>query len=234
MSRKDDPDFMELIEKRVTLNEETGALHFDKIYAQMCFNITHKGKMVVVPYSHIVWLKKHKRWPIKGMHVDHIDDNPQNNRPDNLQELTEENSHKKRRGRMVYRTYGTGKYGYEIQVTYDRRDRRYYVTRHWSSGHGGGDLRGIKRSFGGYFSLKDAEHKVEIIIEEIKDRGIDYIPPTGGRNVPPKIHTLEEKIETRKIRSLRKLGKPYQVIAKEIGRSLTYVYNRCNNLLKET
>jgi hypothetical protein len=229
MSRKDDPDFIKLIEEHVKLNEETGGLEFTELYAQQCFNIGFKGKMIVVPYSHIVWLKKHKRWPIKGMHVDHVNDNPQDNRPTNLQELTEEESKKKRRGRMVYRSYGTGKYGYGMGIYNDKRDNRFYVSRSMSRGHGNGDLKTHSISLGGFDTREEAEAKIASYIKEIQENGLDHIPeamPNKGK----KRTTVWYNTAADKMKELRLQGHTIAQIAEITGFKEGVVYKRVRSL----
>lgn len=228
MSRKDDPDFIELLLKSVTVDKDTGILSFERVYAQQCLNIGWKGKMIVVPYSHVVWLVTHKRWPQPGFHVDHINDNPQDNTPINLQELTEEDSQKKRRGRMVYRSYGTGKYGYGINISFDKRDGRYYVSRNLSRGHGDGDLKSIRRSLGGFDSLDQAESKVKEYIVEIEEKGLAHLPNAPGKK-GRKISAALAKA-TQKIRYLRLKGRSIKEIAAITGFSMASVYSRVRDL----
>src|SRR5882672_5515167 len=205
MARKDDSDFIKLIKEHVTLDPDTGLLSFNNLYAQMSFTITFKGKKIVITYAHIVWLLSRGVWPIKGYHVDHINDNPQDNRPNNLQELTEDDSHKKRRGRLVYRTYGTGKYGYGMYIHHDKRDNRYYITRHLSRGHGEGDLKAIRQGLGGFDTLEQAEIKVTEYIEEIK-------------------------VQTNELRRLRQEGKTIQQINEITGITSISIYNRVKDI----
>jgi hypothetical protein len=180
MSRKNDPEFQALIEKCVKLDVNAGLLSFEGLYASLAVNIRWKQHVLPIPYSHIVFLLANGRWPRHGYHLDHINNNPMDNRPINLDEVTEEDNHKKRRGRLVYRSYGTGKYGYGIIIHHDRRDDRYYITRHLSRGHGNGDLKAIRKSLGGFNTLEEAEAQVAIFIEQIKEHGLDYMPDSVG------------------------------------------------------
>lgn len=229
MSRKDDPDFIKLIKERVKLDPETGLLSFNKLYAQMSFTITFKGEKIVTTYAHLVWLLSRGAWPTKGTHVDHINDNPQDNRPENLQELTEEDSHKKRRGRMVYRTYGTGKYGYGMYLHHDKRDNRYYITRHLSRGHGEGDLKAIRQGLGGFDTLEEAETKIAEYIEQIKVQGLDWMPPPP-KDIKVKRRTIEIDAQTTELRRLRQEGYTIQQINEITGITHIAIYNRVKDL----
>jgi|SRR5882672_7829826 len=229
MARKDDSDFIKLIKEHVTLDPDTGLLSFNNLYAQMSFTITFKGKKIVITYAHIVWLLSRGVWPIKGYHVDHINDNPQDNRPNNLQELTEDDSHKKRRGRLVYRTYGTGKYGYGMYIHHDKRDNRYYITRHLSRGHGEGDLKAIRQGLGGFDTLEQAEIKVTEYIEEIKVQGLAWMPPPP-KDIQVKRRTIEIDAQTNELRRLRQEGKTIQQINEITGITSISIYNRVKDI----
>lgn len=228
MARKDHFEFIKLIKESVTVNPETGILDFhDKIYAQMSLNITFKGNALRIPYSHIVWLLTHDRWPKEGMHIDHINDNPQDNRPCNLQELTHEDSQKKRRGRKVYRSYGTGKYGYGINIHYDKRDNRFYISRHFSRGHGNGELKTRKIALGGFNTLEEAEAKVSSYINEIKEKGLDYVsdaPPKNEKQTTQKLNDMTEVF-----RDLRQQGHTLDEI-KEITGVKSGIYDRVKDI----
>lgn len=93
--------------------------------------IIYKKQVVVIPYSHFVWYIKYKRWPTKGLHVHHKDDDPLNNHPDNLEELSAKENHKKRRGKTNGR-YGSGKYGYGISIGYGKKTKHYVAKRQLS------------------------------------------------------------------------------------------------------
>src|ERR1700722_5625803 len=108
--------FMEALRQRATVDPETGNLRFDGMYASAQIAIAWNGSVIGVPWSHVVWFLTHDRWPADGMQIDHIDNEPMNNRPDNLTEITHAENQRKRRGRMVYRSYGTGKLGYGITL----------------------------------------------------------------------------------------------------------------------
>jgi hypothetical protein len=114
-----------------------------------------------------VWLLKHGRWPLEGYQIDHIDDDAMNNSPSNLKEVTHAENQKKRRGRIISRSYGTGKYGYGISVTQDRRDGRFYVVRSPSRGESK-SITTIKIALGGFLTLEDAEKRVRECIADIK------------------------------------------------------------------
>lgn len=228
MSRKNDPDFTKMVEEHIQLDAKTGQIKLNGLYANLCLNIGWKGQLVVVPYSHIVWLLTRKRWPKNGLHVDHINDNPLDNRPENLQELTEENSHKKRRGRIVYRSYGTGKYGYGMYIHHDKRDDRFYVTRHLSRGHGDGDLRTIRKSLGGFDTLAEAETKVAECIEEIKKYGLDHVPAAAAKKDKRMTKLLDTV--TPRLRDLRLKGHTIQEIADLTGMASGSIYKRIRDI----
>lgn len=164
-ANKRDPELMAAILKAAKLDKKTGNLKFDGMYVSIHLDICWAGSTVSVPLSHVVWFLTHGRWPEPGMHLDHLDDDALNNRPDNLAEITHEANQKKRRGRIVGPHYGTGKYGYGLYVYADKRDGRFYVTRHMSRGHGNGDLKNVKVSLGGYGTLAEAESGVENYIK---------------------------------------------------------------------
>src|SRR6267142_6827730 len=157
MARRNDPEFMEFFKKHASV-DDTGHIEVTDCYANLGFNIAFKGCPVNVTYANAVWFLKNGRWPKPGHHIDHIDDDSMNNRPDNLQEITETENHKKRRGRKIYRSYGSGKYGYGFQLHHDKRDDRFYVTRNISRGETGGKSRRV--GYGGFDTLTAAEAKV--------------------------------------------------------------------------
>lgn len=132
------PEFMELVRKHMYLDKKTGELRLNDTYANLVVNVCWDGKALPVPYSHLVWFLTHGRWPKLGMVLDHINNNPLDNRIENLQEVTEEENHRKRRGRKIYRSYGSGKYGHGINIYRDKRSGRFYVRRYISRGLGGG------------------------------------------------------------------------------------------------
>lgn len=183
MSRKNDPEFTRALLEHFSLNEETGVLKFNGLYAQTCLNIGSRKGIVVVPYSHVVWLLKHGQWPRDGFVLDHINDDSSDNRPANLQEITQDENQKKRRGRKVSRYYGSGKYGHGINVTLDKRSGRYYIRRHLSRGHGSGNLKTPRWGLGGFNSLVEAERMVNIYIAEIEKFGPTFVPSVRRRRL---------------------------------------------------
>lgn len=220
---------MELLAKHASVDPITGVVSFNGLYGNLCVNIGFKNEIVVVPYSHIVWFLTHSNeWPQSGMHVDHINDNAFDNRPANLQELTEEDNQKKRRGRKIYRSYGTGKYGFGIGVTHDKRDDRYYVSRHLSRGHGNGELKTIRASLGGFDTQREAEQFVAKCVEEIKQQGLDYMPAALPQR--PKRMTTKLDRATHKLRRMRKAGRTIQEIAELTGFSAGSIYKRVRDI----
>src|SRR5258706_15640017 len=125
MFAKDNPEFMKALKEFATLDKATGNITFKGGYVVAHLNMQFSGRPVATPYSHVVWFLTYGRWPKKGYHLDHINDNPSDNRPENLQEITEAENHKKRRGKRIYRSYGKGKYGYGMYIGLDKRDNRY-------------------------------------------------------------------------------------------------------------
>src|SRR5215831_8943635 len=100
MARKHDPAFVKLLLEHVKVTKN-GKLTFHNLYVNLVVNIGWKGKIIVVPYSHLVWLLTFGRWPKEGFVLDHINDVPTDNRPINLQEVTETENQRKRRGRRI-------------------------------------------------------------------------------------------------------------------------------------
>lgn len=161
MVRRNDPEFMEFFKKHASV-DETGHISVQDCYANLGFNIAFKNCPVNITYANAVWFLTYGEWPKPGYHIDHIDDDSMNNRPDNLQEITEAENQAKRRGRKVYRSYGTGKYGYGMTIHHDKRDGRYYVGRNISRGKTGGKSRRL--TFGGFDTLIAAKAKVAALI----------------------------------------------------------------------
>jgi hypothetical protein len=228
ISRKFDPGFQDLLKKHASVDHNTGKLTFDGVYVKPVLNIGWKGKQIPVPYSHIVWLLVHGEWPKDGFQLDHINDDPLDNRPANLEEKTAVENQKKRRGRMVYRSYGKGKYGYGINVDHDKRDDRYYIRRHLSRGHGSGELKTIRKALGGFDTLQEAEAKVVEYIALIDKHGLDYVPPPPPKRQSKSSARLE--FMTRRIRRLRKEGKTIQELAKLTGFSESSIHNVTKDL----
>jgi hypothetical protein len=228
MSKKNDVEFMEVLNEHVGLNESTGNLSFTNLYASIYINIGWRGSVVSVPYSHVVWFKKHGRWPNEGLTIDHINNDPMDNRPVNLQELTIEENQKRRRGRIVYRTYGKGKYGYGMYIHADQRDGRFYITRTLSRGHGVGDLKTVKKSLGGFDTLEEAERKVVLFVEEIRANDLSHMPEYNGPN--QKKSSIKLMVETKRIRELRASGHTMQEIADITGFSLTTIFHKTKNM----
>lgn len=226
-ARKHDEDFKTLLRKALTMNEETGEIRLRGIYANLCMNFGWKGNLIVIPYSHVVWFAKYGDWPKDGMHIDHINDEALDNRPCNLQEITEEDNQKKRRGKRIYRSYGTGKYGYGLYLNHDKRDNRYYVTRHLSRGHGNGELKTIKKGLGGFNTLAEAEARIAEYIVEIKDKGLDYLPDVEKSM---RKDSIDLNAALPRIRSLRSKGYTIRKIVEITGFSHTSIYNRIRDI----
>lgn len=222
MGKKHDPDFMELLAKHGSLDEATGNIRFDGMYASVHIDISHKGSVVSVPHSHAVWFLKYRQWPKDGYQIDHVDNDPMNNAPDNLAEITHEKNQHKRRGRTVSRIYGTGKYGYGINLHSDKRDGRFYVTRCLSRGHGDGDLKNIRKSLGGYDSKDEAESAIQMFIVEIKREGEMFLPDVKKTE---KRQTVKIRQMTPHIRALRIKGLTLSAISESTGFSKITIYN---------
>lgn len=154
MIKRNDPEFMVFFKKHAKV-DENGWIKVIDCYANLGFNIGFKGCPVNITYANAVWFLTHGRWPKPGHHIDHIDDDSMNNRPDNLQEITEEANHFKRRGRKVYRSYGKGKYGHGFGILCDKRDGNYYVSRNISRGLTGGKSK--REGHGSFKTLAEAE-----------------------------------------------------------------------------
>lgn len=228
MQKKHDAEFMKMLAQYGKLDEATGNLRFEGLYASVHIDICWKGTVVSTPHSHIVWFLKHGRWPGPGMFIDHVNDDPMDNRPDNLQEITHTENQAKRRGRMVYRSYGSGKYGYGLHIYHDKRDDRYFVSRYMSRGHGKGDGKSVKKSLGGFDTLKEAEAAVKRYIVEIEANGLDHVPAYDGPR--EKRRSVEIMAQTQRIRRLRSKGHTFQEIADMTGFSMTTIYNKAKDV----
>jgi hypothetical protein len=221
-ARKHDPEFEKLLAECATVDKDTGLLTFRNLYASLHVNIGWGGNTLQIPYPHIVFFLTHGRWPKDGYHVGHIDDDPMNNRPLNLEETTQVENQKKRRGRLVYRSYGSGKYGYGMEIYSDKRDGRHYVRRNLSRGHGKGELKTIKKGLGGFDTLEEAEAQVAIFVEQIKEHGLDYMPEKVTNNLPLKTIMLRKL--TPRIRRWRIAGQTIQQIADRLDYSAATIY----------
>jgi hypothetical protein len=155
LGKRYNPEFEKFFREHCSLDEETGKITVRDAYAHIGFNIGWSGDLISVTYANAVWFLKHGEWPKAGHHIDHINDDALDNRPCNLQEITEAENQAKRRGRKVYRSYGKGKYGHGFGVYNDKRDNRFYVSRNISRGLTGGKSKLI--SMGGFASLAEAE-----------------------------------------------------------------------------
>ena len=226
--KKEDLEFQEVMRNCVTLDEQTGSIKVNGIYASCYINFGWKGSVVSIPVSHVVWFKKHDRWPQNGLNIDHVNDDPMDNHPDNLQELSMADNHKKRRGRAVYRSYGKGKYGYGISVCFDKRDGRYYVRRQLSRGHGDGDLKNIRKSIGGFNTLEAAETRVRELILEIEAKGDAFIPEAPEPQ--KRLRTSEIDSYLGMMIQRRQGGMAFQAIADEFGFPMISVYNRLKDI----
>jgi hypothetical protein len=164
---KRDPAFTRAVLDTMRLDPKTGSLRFEGMYVSAHLDIGWKGSVVSVPVSHVVWLAAHGRWPAEGLHLDHLDNDPLNNKLANLAEVTHTENQRRRRGRTVSHAYGTGKYGHGISVNMDKRDGRFYVSRQMSRGHGNGDLKNVRVSLGGFATLAAAESKVRRVIRRL-------------------------------------------------------------------
>lgn len=217
-ARKRDPEFQDFLRERLSVDETTGVLKFRDMYTSLCVNVGWKSQIIVIPYSHLSWFAKHGNWPQVGMQLDHINDDPTDNRPINLQEISEAENQKKRRGRLVYRSYGKGRYGHGINIYHDKRDNRFYVTRQLSRGHSEG--RTVKKSLGGFDFLPEAEAYVKKIYVEIDQSSPDHIP---GAN--PKKSKISVSVVNR-MKKLRERGLTLEAIATKTGFSVATVYNK--------
>lgn len=117
-------EFENYIRDNIVLDESNGQLHAYRISAAVSVTIQFNGKSVCVPYSYLVWFLKNKKWPNPTKQLDHIDDRPFNNKPSNLQEITQEENNAKRKGKNN-KLYGEGKYGYGIQIYLGNKDKIY-------------------------------------------------------------------------------------------------------------
>jgi HNH endonuclease len=227
MGKKDDPDFMALLTKHGSLDEATGDVRFEGMYASVLISIGWNGTVVTVPQSHVVWFLTRGRWPAEGMQIDHIDDDPMNNAPSNLAEVTHAENQFKRRGRIVSRAYGSGKYGYGLNLTQDNRDGRYYVTRFLSRGHHGVS-KTVRKGIGGFDTKAEAESAIAKCIAGIKEHGDNYVPEASKNEKKASIALM---VATKQMRMLRAHGLTYDKIASMLGFSTASVHMRTKDVI---
>lgn len=228
LPRRYDPEFEKFFLDHATVDAE-GKITVKDWYAHLGFNVTWKGSLISVTYANAVWFLTHGKWPREGYHIDHIDDDPLNNRPDNLQEITAIENQRKRRGRKVYRSYGRGKYGHGLYIYADKRDGRFYVSRNISRGHGEGDLQGVKIALGGYDTLEEAESVVADNVRRIEESGRpDYIPDPVDKK--DKRATTAMDVKLGEMRALRKQGLSIKAVADKFGFDSGAVYKRIRDI----
>lgn len=165
-TKRSNPEFEKFFKEHASVDPRTGKIQVKDCYAYLGFNMNWGSDLMSMTYANAVWFLTYGNWPQPGYNIDHINDDPLDNRPDNLQEITTIENHKKRRGRKIYRSYGKGKYGHGLYVHADKRDGRFYVSRNISRGLGNGDLRSMKESLGGYDTLVEAESRVARYIKD--------------------------------------------------------------------
>jgi hypothetical protein len=223
-AKKRNPQFEELLRKTSTV-DDAGNVKVKGMYASTFINFGFDGGIVSVPTSHVVWFLTRGRWPNEGLTLDHCDDDSMNNAPDNLQEMTMAQNHRKRRGRIVSRSYGSGKYGYGLYIYSDPRDGRHYVTRTLSRGMHSKECQTVKKTLGGFNSLKDAERRVRECIAGIEKYGIYWMPPEIGKSAPKFLNSVIEEMK-----AMREKGMSLQSIADHFDCSLTSVFNRVKDV----
>lgn len=147
-----------------TLNEETGEVFCNRVAAPLTVRIELDKKALTVPFSHFILFLKNKKWPTPGMEVDHIDDNPLNNKPNNLKEVTRKENNDKRRGKSN-RAYGRTLYGYGITVSWSKNKQLYRAVRHYSVADSYRIETGIKDDFIAYApSMVEMDVKIKSYI----------------------------------------------------------------------
>ncbi len=163
--KKHNEAFKEVLRKHARLKEDR-TIVFDGIYASLHVDVCWNNTVVTFPCSHLVFFLTHNRWPNAGMVLDHVNNNPFDNRLENLAEITEIENHKKKRNRTIYRSYGRGKYWHGVGVYLDKRDGRYYVAHQLSRGQHKKELGKVVISLGGFDTLDGAETRVRQYIAE--------------------------------------------------------------------
>lgn len=93
---KNSKEFNEYILENLSLDEITGLIKGKGLYYRVQVEISFNGKRTILALSHLIWYLKNKVWPKDNSHIDHKDENPLNNKPDNLQELLVEEHNKKK------------------------------------------------------------------------------------------------------------------------------------------
>lgn len=136
-------------------------------YAQLHITIREVGKgngVISSPVSHLVWFLTRGEWPKKGYVIDHIDDNPLNNSPGNLAEVTVKENQAKRKGKRT-RAYGRTKYGHGIFIWYDKKNKKYCVNRRFPVGEIREDKDHIM-----WIGWADSLEEAEVLINEYLEK----------------------------------------------------------------
>ena len=164
---KQTKEFQEYVKSVFDLTEDRLGFSYLKNsgYCSVYANIGFKGNTLSVPISHLIWLLKYGVWPKDRMHLDHIDDDPLNNKWNNLKEVTHKENQAKKIGKGN-RYYGATKYGHGISVDTDKRDGRFYVSRYLSSKEEI-NLKKRKKGLGGFNTLEEAEAFIKEYIENL-------------------------------------------------------------------
>lgn len=189
--RRNSEEFKKYIETYFKL-DKNGHITTSGGYARVKIEVTHKKQTVSMSLSHLVWFLHHGEWPEEGMTIDHIDDNPFNNSISNLQELTLQDNHLKRRGKTNNR-YGTSKYGHGISVQFDRVTGYYSAFRNKSISEFPPDIakNGVRNIPGRdrkvYLfcanNLEDLDYKIKFYIEHGMEPAI--VKPKDVTTVDP-------------------------------------------------
>lgn len=156
--------------RQCTLNEETGEINFGTLKAYIRLRFEFGNEKLTLGYHQLVWFLKHKRWPLDNMVIDHINDIPYDNRPDNLQEITAIANQNKKRGKYVNHRFGKGKYGHGIVISTDRtlsgksraKKINVYIARSKLDSH---EHAGKKVRIGRFYTIKEAEEFIARYIE---------------------------------------------------------------------
>lgn len=149
----------------------------DRFYIAIKVTIRYRNETISLALSRLIFFLANKIWPAKNKHIDHIDDNPLNNSPSNLQEITVAENMFKKRGKGNSR-FGKNKYGHGISVYYLTKRNSWVAER--SLGRRFGFDNPTKKHVAIAKTLEELEEKIKLYIENLTTNSLDIFEEDDG------------------------------------------------------